>query len=92
VKARVANLGGGPTETKRAEAAKRAMAVRLDFAPAADSVLLAGPRSSSLGTLAAGALSTEVEWLVRAGRPGAAGRVTASHRVAGEASAEVTAP
>jgi hypothetical protein len=92
VKARVANLGGGPTETKRAEAAKRAMAVRLDFAPVEGSVLLAGPRSTSLGTLAAGAFSTEVEWLVRVGRPGAAGRVTASHRVAGEASAEVKAP
>ena len=59
---------------------------------AAGSERLAGPERTSLGTLAAGAVSGETEWLVRRTTPGAIGRVVARHRVAGSAEAEVKVP
>jgi hypothetical protein len=92
VRARAANVGGGPTETPRAEAAHRANGVRLTFEAATGAEVLGGPRLAMVGTIAAGGESAEVEWLVRASAGCAAGRVVAAHRIAGTASAEVRAP
>ena len=92
VKATVRNVGNAPTETPRAEQAQRAMGVQIRFAPAADAEVLAGPRGESLGTLAAGAASKTTEWLVRARSGDVLGTVTARHRIAGTATAEVRKP
>jgi len=92
VKVRVDNVGGAPTETVRAERAARATPVRLVFVPAKDVDVVAGPPSAALGTLPAGGASVETEWLVRRAGPGPLGTATASHRVAGTASAEGTLP
>ena len=90
VRARAANVGGGPTETVRAERAQRAHAVRLSLRAAEGVEVLAGPKVIGVGTLGAGAVSTPVEWLVRRAGPGALGTVTAAHRVAGTATGEAT--
>lgn len=92
VTAKATNTGGGPTDTKVAEKAERAMDVRLSFEPASGVEVLAGPKVAPVGVLAAGGVSKEAVWLVRAPAKQPIGRVTAFHRVAGKASQEVTAP
>jgi len=54
--------------------------------------VLADPRSAPVGTLAAGAVSGDVEWLVRRAGAGALGTVSAVGRTAGRATAEATLP
>ncbi|MBL9088028.1 MAG: hypothetical protein JNM10_12895 [Planctomycetia bacterium] len=92
VKVRVDNVGGGPTDTVRAERAAKATPVRLEFAPAEGVEVLAGPRGATLGTLPAGGSSAPTEWLVRRAGAGPLGVATAAHRVAGVATAEGRLP
>jgi hypothetical protein len=92
VRARAANTGGGPTETRCAQAARRAHEVRLTLAAAPGVEVLAGPRAAGVGVLAAGGLSAQVEWIVRRAGPGPVGRVVAAHRVAGAAEQALEAP
>ncbi len=92
VTAKAENLGGAATDTKAAEKAERAMEVRLSLEPATGVEVLGGPRVAAVGVLPAGGLSKEAVWLVHAAAKGRIGRVTAFHRVAGKAVAEVVAP
>jgi hypothetical protein len=92
VKARVANAGGGPTDTASAEHGKRAMAVRVSFGAAPGAERTAGPAVASAGVLAAGGVSGETTWIVRRPSGGALGTVTARHRAAGTATKEVSTP
>ena len=98
LRARVANLGGGPTETERAKAAARAMEVRLELEAGGGAERTAGPASASIGHLEPGALSPTTEWIVRrpaavvAGAPAPFVRVRARHRIAGTVVEEVALP
>jgi hypothetical protein len=99
VRARVADAGGGPTDTVLAGQRRREMAVRLALAPEEGVERVGGPVKADVGTLAAGASSAEVRWLIRRAPPRAnrsaepvLATVTAEHRVAGRVSAEVRAP
>ena len=92
VKVRAANRGGGPTDTSAAERGRRAMGVRLSFAPAAGAEVLGGPPVQAVGTIAAGGVSGEVVWIVRRTGAGPLGTATAFHRVAGTAKREVATP
>ncbi len=96
VRGAVLNVGGGPTDLVLAQQRRRDMPVRLRLATEPGVERLAGPASADLGSLVAGAASTEVRWLLRAvpARPGRAprpvlGTATAEHRVAGRVSETV---
>ena len=98
VRARVANVGGGPTETQRSRAALRAMEIRLDLEAGGGVERTAGPVSASVGHLEAGEISSTTEWLVRrpatpvAGGPAPFVRIRARHRIAGTVVEEVALP
>ena len=98
VRARVADIGGGPTETQRARVAHRAMEVRLELEVGGGAERTAGAATTPVGHLEAGEISKSVEWLVRrpaqtpAGAPAPFVRVRARHRIAGTVVEEVALP
>jgi hypothetical protein len=99
VRARVADDGGGPTDTPLSVQRRRAMSVRVALALEDGVERLGGPAKADVGVLAAGAASGEITWLVRRAPPRAnraaepvLGAITAQHRVAGRVTAEVRAP
>jgi hypothetical protein len=83
VAARARNVGGGPTDTKAAEAARRHAPVRLALSPAAGVRVEAGRLVSAVGVLGAGGVSEPVRWVVRREGKGDLGVVEAFHRAAG---------
>jgi hypothetical protein len=99
VRARVTNTGGGPTDITLAVQRRRDMAVRLSLVPEDGVERVAGPAKADLGTIAPGAFSPEVKWLVRRAPPRAnrapdplLASLRAEHRLAGKATVEVQAP
>ena len=98
VRARVADVGGGPTETQRAKAAQRAMEVHLELETGGGVERISGPIGAAVGHLEAGELSGAIEWWVRkpasavAGSPAPFVRVRARHRIAGTVVEEPVLP
>ena len=89
---RVANAGGGPTDTHLAERQRRSVGVRARLVPrGADVRVLAGPAVADAGRLEEGAVADGGVWLLAGGTDGVLATVEARHPRAGVATAEVKA-